>query len=582
MHACIRTLPPSEFAMTDFDVFLHDMPTGLAVCGRDGNLLMRNRKLCDIFSSHDDSVLAAKVCGVIKRCKKLRIDGLAAIDHDVKIDGRIFAVRLHDAGDMLYVFFNEKNEDILFFEEIKKTESLSNELKELFRTCTNDTIWITDAEGNTIMAGKKNAEHLGVDIRDLEGKNVRDLEMQNIFSPSVTLKVMETKKREVLLQRTRTGRHCVAIGSPYFDKNGDLFRIVSITRDISRQFKVGNLLASAAIMHKADGNSSVLRNFITANEQMLSLLHLIKVLAAMDSTVLIEGETGSGKGVAASLIHRMSRRTENVFLEINCGAINPDLINAELFGYTPGAFTGALKDGKKGLIEAADGGTLFLDEIGELPQDQQMKLLEFLQDKTIMRIGGRRRIPVDVRIIAATNKNLEEQVRRRAFRQDLFYRLNVIPIHMPPLRQRKEDIPLLVKHFSSSMAKKRGFQKEFSLEAMDALRQYDWPGNVRELEHLVEKLYTIQNRAIITELDILDILPSTSEEDSPRFPDRVEIGRLLPLRLAVAAVERKLLQIATERCVTEEEIARLLGGSQPNISRKIRRYGLTTTRGKNT
>lgn len=565
--------------MKDCQAFLSAMPTGLAVCGLNGKLLFRNRKLAEVLGSDDEAALGEMLTEIIRESRQNATENRPGASRDYRKNGKVFAVRLYESGEQVYLYFSAKHELAGLLNEIEKIDELTSELKDLFRTCTNDTIWITDAEGNTIVAGKKNAEHLGVSISELEGKNVRDLEKDNVFSPSVTQKVIESGKREVLLQRTRTGRHCVAIGIPYF-KDGELFRVVSISREISQQYKVGSLLASADILRSADSirnvdqSGSYLHKFITANEQMLSILNLIKIVAAMDSTVLIEGETGSGKGVAASLIHQLSKRAGNVFLQINCGAISPELIHSELFGYTPGTFTGALKSGKKGLIEAADGGTLFLDEVGELPPDQQLKLLEVLQDKTIMRVGGRKKIPVDVRIIAATNRHLEDQVKQGAFRQDLFYRLNVVPFFIPPLRQRKEDIPLLVKHFSRRMAEKRGSRKEFSHEAMDALHKYDWPGNVRELEHLVEKLYVTLRKKVIEERDVLDILPWAGKQEQPETGEHVRVKKIFPLGAAKDAVERKLLQLAAGCCATEEEIARVLGCSQSNISRKMKRHGV--------
>ncbi|GHV52576.1 RNA polymerase subunit sigma-54 [Deltaproteobacteria bacterium] len=565
--------------MQDCHDFLTAMPTGLAVCDRGGKLLMHNRRLSGIFGSGDNVALSETLAGIIEKIRKNPAEKGKDADEEYRKGSEVFAIRLHDSGKHLYLYFNEKEEDITLFDAIKKIDELNSESKELFRTCTNDTIWITDAEGNTIMAGKKDAENLGVTVGELEGKNVRDLEKEKVFYPSVTLKVMESGKMEVLLQRTRTGRHCVAIGIPYFNKNGELFKIVSSSRDISQQFKIGNLIASTENLWKSDRGSGYLQKFITANEQMLGILQIIKIVAAMDSTVLIEGETGSGKGVAAALIHQMSLRANNVFMQINCGAISPDLIHSELFGYTSGTFTGALKSGKKGLIEAASGGTLFLDEIGELLPDLQIKLLEVLHEKTIMRIGGRKKIPVDVRIIAATNKNLEEQVRQGTFREDLFYRLNVVPFHIPPLRKRKEDIPLLVKHFSRRMSKKCGSHKEFSQEAMGILQKYDWPGNIRELEHLVEKLYVTLQKKVIAEQDILDILPGIAMRNHPEAVGNIRIKRIIPMRLAADIAERKLIQLASEHCATEEEIARALGGSQSNISRIMKRHGIKIARG---
>lgn len=557
--------------MKDFQGFLAEMETGLAVCLHNGGLLMHNREMARILGSEDKAALSYALAAILKEISPGKGDADAAGEY--RNGGRALIVRVHRHGKHLYVYCNEKDDDANG-DAIRKIEELNAELKELFRTCTNDTIWITDGDGNTLMTGKKIGENLGVDVSELEGRNVRDLERERYFFPSVTLRVLKSRKKEVVIQHTRCAGDMVCMGIPYFNERGELVNVVSYTRAISQHVKIGNLYAFTEKIEKADQNRSYLRQYITANDNMLSILELIKVVAVMDSTILISGETGSGKGVIASLIHQMSRRSGNVFLQTNCGAISPDLIDAELFGYTPGTFTGALKSGKKGLLEAADRGTLFLDEIGELPPDQQLRLLEVLQDKTIRRIGGREKIPVDVRIIAATNRNLEELVQHGKFRQDLFYRLNVVPFFIPPLRERKEDIPLLVKHFSRNMSEKYGTRKVFSHEAMKALQRYDWPGNIRELEHLVEKLYVILVRLVVEERDILELLPRVGPGNTPETESRVRVKRILPLRRATDAVEKKLLQLAAERYATGEEIARALGGSPSNISRKMKRHGI--------
>ena len=564
--------------MKDYQGFLAEMATGLAVCHCNGKLLMHNRKLARILGSEDEAVLSRALGAIIKESGPRSESPFPETGGEYRSGDAVFNVRFHENGKHLYVYFDEKDAGNASMDEIRKIEELNGELKELFRTCTNDTIWITDGEGNTLMTGKKIGENLGVDGSELEGRNVRDLEREGYFYPSVTLKVMQSRKKEVLIQHTRCAGDMVCMGIPYFNEDGELINVVSYTRGISQQIKIGNLYAFAENIEKTDQDSSYLRKYITADDKMLSILELIKVVAVMDSTVLIGGETGSGKGVAASLIHQMSRRASGVFLQTNCGAISSDLIDAELFGYTAGTFTGALKTGKKGLIEAADGGTLFLDEIGELPPEQQMKLLDVLQDKTIRRIGGREKIPVDVRIIAATNRNLEEQVRQGKFRQDLFYRLNVVPFFIPPLRERKEDIPLLVRHFSRSMSEKYGTRKVFSHEAMGALQEYDWPGNIRELEHLVEKIYVILHKLVVEERDILELLPRIGLGGGQEAEGRVRVKKILPMRRALDAAEKKLLQFAADRFGTGEEMARVLGSSPSNISRKMKRHGVRIAR----
>lgn len=555
--------------MKEYMAFLEEMPVGLAVCDKRGKLLQYNKRLAGILETGDCDVLSGKLGAIRDKIQRAR----AARGNETtweRGDGRVFSVLLHESVSRDYLYFKEEDIGAALMDEIAKIDALNHELRELFGTCTNDTVWITDGEGNTLVAGKQNAIHLGVDVGELEGKNVRDLVRNRLFYPSVTLKVMERGCREVVLQRTRTGRQCVAVGIPCYDGNGNLSRIVSYSRDISRQMRVGNLLAATGNLDGSNQEEGTLRKLITANEEILSFLQLVKIVAATDSTVLISGETGSGKGVVASLIHQMSRRADKVFLQINCGAISSEILNAELFGYTPGTFTGALQAGKKGIIEAADGGTLFLDEIAELPLDQQMKLLEVLQEKSIMRVGGRKKIPVNVRFVAATNKDLEELVKQGRFREDLFYRLNVVPFHIPALRRRREDIPLLVRHFSKNMEERLGYRKIFSQEALNALQQYDWPGNVRELEHLVERLYVALPKSVVALQDLPPFLPSFA----PPPRNAVEVKRIVPLRRCAEMVTMKLLKLAASRYATEEEIAGALGCSQSKVSRGMARYGI--------
>ncbi|OAG28077.1 sigma-54-dependent transcriptional regulator [Thermodesulfatator autotrophicus] len=232
------------------------------------------------------------------------------------------------------------------------------------------------------------------------------------------------------------------------------------------------------------------------------LREAIKRVAQTDATVLITGESGVGKEVAARMIHALSRRAEKPFVAVNCAAIPEDLIESELFGHEKGAFTGAFSS-KKGKFDLANGGTIFLDEIGDMSLSAQAKVLRVLQEKCFERVGGTKTITVDVRVIAATNKNLTEEIKKGRFREDLYYRLNVIPIHIPPLRERTEDIPLLIEEFLDELARHSGLgRKKIAPEAIEALKRYPWPGNIRELRNLIERLVILSQKEIISLEDL--------------------------------------------------------------------------------
>lgn len=267
----------------------------------------------------------------------------------------------------------------------------------------------------------------------------------------------------------------------------------------------------------------VFENIVGKSKKMKEIYSLIEKIALTDSTVLITGESGTGKEMAARAVHVLSRRRDKSFVSINCGAVPESLLESELFGHMKGSFTGAVSD-KDGMFEIAEGGTLFLDEVGEMSALTQVKLLRTLQDRKIRRVGGTEEIPVDVRITAATNQNLKKKIEEGKFREDLFYRLNVISFEMPPLRKRKEDLPLLVTHFLNKYCEKMGrSMKRIAPEVMNVFESYPWPGNVRELENVIERVIAIEERNIITRESLPEELfnpqkkPDTSHIFEPGF-----------------------------------------------------------------
>ncbi|CAH2032022.1 sigma-54 dependent transcriptional regulator [Trichlorobacter ammonificans] len=323
---------------------------------------------------------------------------------------------------------------------------------------------------------------------------------------------------------------------------------------------------------------------IGKSRQMLHLFEMIEKVAESSATVLIQGESGTGKELAARAIHQLSGRSNRNFVPINCAAIPEDLLESELFGHVKGSFTGAYAN-RAGRFEIADKGTLFLDEIGDMKANLQVKLLRVLQTKEFEPVGSTRSQKVDVRIIAATNKNLEEQVANRDFREDLYYRLSVIPITMPPLRERREDIPLLISHFLGQFNRdKRRLVKGFSRESLEILCNYSWPGNVRELENLVERMVTIKESGFITPDDLPEkYLPTPSLAPSApagvSLPEPTGIEELpaagICLNSAVDAFESRLIQLALARTGgNKKEAAALLNLKRTTLIEKLKKKNL--------
>jgi len=314
-----------------------------------------------------------------------------------------------------------------------------------------------------------------------------------------------------------------------------------------------------------------LAHFVVHSKCMRDLTKMAIQVAKVDSTVLIQGESGVGKELIADVIHANGTRKKGPLIKINCGAIPENLLESEFFGYEPGAFSGASRKGKIGLFELANGGILFLDEIGDMPLGLQVKLLRVLQDKEITRVGGIRPIKVDIRIITGTNRNLNEMILNRQFRQDLYYRLNVVPIRVPALRERREDIPVLTSYFVEYFNNKYltgSTSKQLDPAVISCFMKHDWPGNVRELENLIERLIVTTPHNNIS----VDDLPPWLDKSDNNHPGDPES---LPLRCAVEDTERKLLQYAFSRYKSTYEVARVLEINQSTVVRKAAKYGIT-------
>lgn len=449
-----------------------------------------------------------------------------------------------------------------------------------------DAVFIDDADGVCQWCNDACEEMYNIEYDEIVGRHVEDLEKSGIFTPSVTRRVLEEKREITIIHENRFGRRLLTTGSPVFVPmtsgewvaagEGRYSRtiafVLTTSRDITQISTVqeqpdtpGSALLKA---RNLDVPEDVGSSFIVSeSEAMHNVMALTKKLASVNTTVLITGESGVGKGLIARRLHEEGVRWKKPFVTVNCGAIPDNLIESELFGYVAGAFTGSRADGKQGLFEAAQDGTIFLDEISELPLNLQVKLLQVIQERQITPVGGTRPIPVDVRIISATNRNLEELVKAGRFREDLYYRLNVVPINVPSLRERPADIIPLIQMNIARCNRELGETKSISPDALSILLKYPWPGNIRELQNIIERLVITTSHNVITEDDIFIFIKEAAEDNQINYADT-------SLAAALERAEKEILSRALENYKSTRAIARVLKVSQPTIVRKLNKYGL--------
>ncbi|MBE6032004.1 MAG: PAS domain S-box protein [Clostridiales bacterium] len=440
-----------------------------------------------------------------------------------------------------------------------------------------DGICIISNEGFVKDINKGYTEITGIEREAIVGRHVQDLLKEGLFTQAVSPEVIRKKKKVSAMTTIHSnGKQVLIVGNPFFDENGNVEEVLTVMRDLTELIKLKEQLTNAErereeYEKELMGLKKVTAppSFVGEDASIKRVRELIDYVATTDATVLITGETGAGKEVISREIYSKSKRKDGPYVKVNCAAIPENLLESELFGYVKGAFTGADKKDKVGLFEVANGGTILLDEISEMPLKLQTKLLRVLQEREIVRVGDTKSIKIDVRVIAATNQALEEQIRRGLFREDLYYRLNVFPIQIPPLRQRKSDIALLANSFLIKYNALYEKNKIFTPGAIRTLTEYEWPGNVRELENIVERLVIVRTENAIEEADVRGVI-----WPGQRVPETPQIKKNTTLKEAVRELEKTIIEQALKEYGSSYKAAEVLGIAQPTVVRKAQACGI--------
>lgn len=452
----------------------------------------------------------------------------------------------------------------------------------------DDSVFITDGAGKVLYVNPAYERNTGITPEEVLGRTVEDIVNEGrLFTGGAIRDVLKNGKKAFRLSTTyKTNPPLVgyAVGVPIHGDDGKIKLVVASSRPIlslgSLQEDYARFLSEAKALTPG-GTIRIIENekdkpihrLVTASPKLEKIWGIIKKAAHTDATVLVTGESGVGKEIVADEVYRCSKRADKPYIKINCASIPRDLLESELFGYDKGAFSGANNCGKPGLFEVANTGTLLLDEIGDMTIDLQAKLLRAIQSREITRIGGTKPISLDIRFIASTNSDLKKKISDGTFRSDLYYRLNVVPIHIPPLRERSEDINILCNHFIKMFSEKHGNTIKFTPKQIAMMAQYHWPGNVRELENVVEYLTICSAGASAVDdemlkgiLDILDMHPDSGTSSS--------IQEISDLNTQVSLYEKEIIERTLSVTRNLREAGNLLNVNPSTLSRKIKQYGI--------
>ncbi|HBG5346146.1 TPA: sigma 54-interacting transcriptional regulator [Clostridioides difficile] len=459
---------------------------------------------------------------------------------------------------------------------------------------SHDEICVSDDKGIIIYCNKAFEENYGLKKEDILGKNVSFLEDSGYSTKSPIPIVLKTKTKFSLEQDTQTGKKLIITATPIFDENGNLEFTVENCRDITELNNIKNKLEDTKKQVKKYKSEveTLYRTALRIEDTVIMdgivmrpIISTVNHVSKTDVSVLLLGESGTGKSSLARYIHHNSNRANGPFITINCATISPQLLESELFGYTSGAFTGASTKGKIGLVELADGGTLFLDEIGDIPQNLQAKFLQLIQDRTFTPVGSLRNKRVDIRIISATNADLVSKVKEKKFREDLYYRLNVIEIKLPPLRERRDNLVEIIKYYFNRYLSDFNLNKTISKEAMEVIANYRFPGNIRELQNIIQKILLTCTDNHITIDDLPNILTknihfaNNGNKSHISQINKVTISDSKPIDYKnknfdtlITEYEKNIILDTYEKFVSSYKVAKHLGISQSKANRLIRKY----------
>ncbi len=570
-----------------WDSVLDSSHNGIAIIDRQGIILVYNQGAKRIFGDSDQSPVGRHFSEVRPETwpdlKEILETGRSQIGKRLVLpQATIIANRnpIVANGEVVGVIsvFQDISEYEAIISELQGYKELHRELEAIFES-SQDGLYITDGMANTIRVNSAYERITGLSRKDLVGRNMQDLVNEKVFDHSVTLEVREKGAPVTLMQSIKGDKQVMVTGTPIFDEDNQIALVVTNVRDMTllndlqAQLNESRRLSSRFYQSLLEQEKfeHALQDMVVKSNAMTQVVQKAVKVAGVHTSVLLQGESGVGKSMLARIIHFMSRRKERPFVKISCGTIPDSLMESELFGYSKGAFTGAAREGKAGLIETADTGTIFLDEVGELTPAMQVKLLQVIEEKTFTRVGSTRPTSVDVRIIAATNRDLLDLAQKGLFREDLYYRLNVIPIFIPPLRQRREDVRVLALNTLEKLNSTMGLNKRIEPEALDRLMRYDYPGNVRELINIVERMVIMSEGEQISFAD----LPGELKEVDQTFPDPLDEG--VTLNAAVSALEARMIEGALRRHATLAETAGALGVHPTTLWRKMTRHGISAT-----
>lgn len=451
--------------------------------------------------------------------------------------------------------------------------------------CIQVGVFITDGQGRTLFLNKESSKFGKLSQNEVIGKTVQELVEKGYMEETLSAKVIESGKRKKTIQHLGSGRKIFVEGVPIYDNN-EIKMVVCTERDITENLALKGILNDhnvkemkykEEIEYLRNKNTNLLKDIIVEDEVSKESVRKAIRIAKLDSTVLLTGESGTGKEMYANLIYKNSSRVGKPYIKINITAIPENLLESELFGYEGGAFTDANKKGKMGIFELANHGTLFLDEIGEIPLHLQAKLLRALQEKEIMRVGGQKTIQLDIRIIAATNKDLKKAIVEETFRKDLYYRLNILPIEIMPLRERKKDIEALINYFMASLNVKYKIEKRISWDAIEELKAYGWPGNIRELENIIERLMISFDGDYIMRSQVKVVLGKVCNEES----DLQFIKEGSSMEEIMDSYEKYVIEEAMKKYGRASVVAKMLKMNKSTLSRRLRKHNLNLEKSEN-